>query len=867
MGDFTYKVNVKATVSDEASGNVFAMLMSANLDAPAIQSQVNDHTGNMVLLGSFSGLGGAPLEGNLTTYFADVSNVIDNTPITLGPDTDIEYYVYIYAIDQYGNDILLKRPEAITLDIDSTTVTEATLFIGTKTGLFHETRDSTDITQATVTSSATDGSNYFGYSANKISPDGTYTDYANVLYATLIANPGEFVVDAVYSFAVETPPATIAGNEANFLTLIESMDPAKDYSTFTDPVNLLFVQSESFPYEIDTFYANVYSNVKYPMVFGTNYTLYHACHVRDMDLYVINQSDNVSTGEAPTIVSSTAIVTGTEQEFITDVSVTYDTGTVTVTTTLTRGSDIGDKDLYLYTAAFGYAEYDHAALLANLDTVFDVQNIGSSTSSTITLSQVYASDGTKIDASETNAVFVYQFASVGRDADEIALGAPTSNVTDFDGGSLIRSTKPQVTYDDAADTVKLYHYAEDFDHLTFKVKADTPGLDDPAAFESFARDLLVRYSEAVIDPSPKSYAITWTSTVSIDDTTNWKTGQTDPNYYATESLTYYYLEITQGSSITFTVVGGHTLFESNYVATTNTFTRQFISSPYQKRSTITFDDPGLRGFNSNEIGHDSMNLVVKTIPSAVHRGRLSKGVVSSSIDMGNLRSAFDNLLDVNSTANLPADGSVETINFVITLSILTNTTEITQFPPPPSVYINVEVLSVRKYLTIEFSELALYKVTYTDAELLTFPVDRDSTEDIVWKYGDSQIEHQAWKNSIYDGNTNSAVYAQRPIGYLSYHYRNVYENTIDYTFKLKSDKRTDVFTQLAISSHLTSLDGLPTSIKLYGGQTLEEAQAKTKLLQTLSLTYPDIPVLQTYPPQLWVFDLTETTPYARSLLI
>ena len=671
MGDFTYKVNVKATVSDETSGNVFAMLMSADLNASAIQADVKDSTDNMVLLGSFSGSSSETLEGNLTTYFEDVAAVQSGTSITLTADTDISYYVYIYAIDQYDNDILIKRPQAVTLDIATTTVdVNATLFIGASTGLFHETRYATNITQANVTSSPTDGSNYFGYSANKIIPGGAYTDYANVLYATLTADPGEFVVDAVYSFAVETPPATFAGNETKLLNLIESTNPAKIYN----PTLLFNSPPQSFSYEIDTFYASVDSNVKYPMVFGTNYTLFHACHVRDMDLYVMNQAGNVSTGEAPTIVSSTAAVSSTEQEFITNVDVAYTSGAgpFTVTTTLDRGSDIGDKDLYLYTAAFGYAEYDHAALLANLDTVFvDVRNVTTQTNPYFDLSQVRDANGSLRNVTDTNAIFVYQFASVGRDADEIASGAPTSNVTDFDGGSRILSEIPKIAYDAVTSNVTVYHYAEDFDHLTFKVDQGTTGLDNQADLDAFARDLLVRYSAAVIDPSPKSYAVTWTSTVTIDGES--QTLQSKSNYYASESLTYNYLEITQGSTITFTVVGGHALYESDYDATTDTFTRQFTtSSPID----ITFDDPGLRGFNCIS-GHNGMNLVVKTIPSVVHRGRTSKGVVSDPIHTNHLGSAFNNLLDAESTVTTGA--GITTVNYLVTTSELTGNVDIRSF--------------------------------------------------------------------------------------------------------------------------------------------------------------------------------------------
>lgn len=678
MGDFTYKVNVKATVSDETSGNVFAMLMSANLDASTIQADVKDSTDNMVLLGSFSGSSSeTPLEGNLTTYFANVEAVIDNNPITLTANVDISYYVYIYAIDQYDNDILIKRSDPVKLDIASTNVdVNATLFIGASTGSFHETRDDTNITQATVTSIPTHSDTYFGY-IKRISDT---PDYANVLYATLTADPGEFVVDAVYSFAVETPPATIASNETTkFLNLIESTNPARDYTTFTDPVNLLFKSSESFSpnsfsYEINTFYANVDSNVKYPMVFGTNYTLFHACRVRDMDLYVINQAGNVSTGEAPTIVSSTAAVSSTEQEFITNVGVAYTSGTgsFTVTTTLDRGSDIGDKDLYLYTAAFGYAEYDHAALLANLGTVFNVENVTTQTNPSLTLYEVFDANGDDMNVSDTNAIFVYQFASVGRDADEIASGAPTSNVTDFDGGSRILSEIPKIAYTAGTGIATVYHYAEDFDHLTFKVDQSIP--QTPAELDAFARDLLVRYSETVIDPSPKSYAVAWTSTVTIDDES--QTLQSKSNYFGGLPNKYNYLEITQGSTLTFTFTSPHDLYESDYEATTDTFTGNYSSPLGPSPIEITFDDPGLRGFNCIS-GHYGMNLVVKTIPSVVHRGRTSKGVVSDPIHTNHLGSAFNNLLDAESTVTIGA--SITTVNYLVTTSELTGNVDIQSF--------------------------------------------------------------------------------------------------------------------------------------------------------------------------------------------
>ena len=278
-----------------------------------------------------------------------------------------------------------------------------------------------------------------------------------------------------------------------------------------------------------------------------------------------------------------------------------------------------------------------------------------------------------MNVTDTNAIFVYQFASVGRDADEIASGAPTSNVTDFDGGSRILSEIPKIAYDAVTSNVTVYHYAEDFDHWTFKVDQATS--QTPAKLDAFARDLLVRYSETVIDPSPKSYAVAWTTTVTIDDET--PSVQMEPNYYATESLMYNYLEITQGSTLTFTFTSPHALYESDYDATTDTFTRNYSSPLDPSPIAITFNDPDrLRGFNCI-FEHGGMNLVVKTIPSVVHRGRTSKGVVSDPIHTNHLGSAFNNLLDVESTVKIGS--GITTVNYLVTTSELTGNVDIQSF--------------------------------------------------------------------------------------------------------------------------------------------------------------------------------------------
>jgi hypothetical protein len=73
-----------------------------------------------------------------------------------------------------------------------------------------------------------------------------------------------------------------------------------------------------------------------------------------------------------------------------------------------------------------------------------------------------------------------------------------------------------------------------------------------------------------------------------------------------------------------------------------------------------------------------MNLVVKTIPSVVHRGRTSKGVVSDPIHTNHLGSAFNNLLDVESTVTIGS--GITTVNYLVTTSELTGNVDIQPFP-------------------------------------------------------------------------------------------------------------------------------------------------------------------------------------------
>jgi hypothetical protein len=80
-----------------------------------------------------------------------------------------------------------------------------------------------------------------------------------------------------------------------------------------------------------------------------------------------------------------------------------------------------------------------------------------------------------------------------RESDTINL--PTVTLVDLNGGSFYFSNKPLVTYDSENEFIKLYHYAEVFDHLTFKLVGPINAND--ANLDTFVRELFMRYPESI----------------------------------------------------------------------------------------------------------------------------------------------------------------------------------------------------------------------------------------------------------------------------------------------------------------------------------------------------------------------------------
>tara|TARA_Y100000389_G_scaffold204487_1_gene257341 strand:+ start:4582 stop:6255 length:1674 start_codon:yes stop_codon:yes gene_type:complete len=458
-----YQVNVNVQVSDENNGFVYAFLLQSNVEPSTIQNDASNHISNLTPLdnGFVGDTQIHQVSGTLTYTFNSISELTANIRSVIEPG--IIYYLYIYAVDAYNNSILVKQTESIILSTDSTSIHISVLYpLESPTGTFHEFRNTVDVYQPTVTSSA--DINYFGFFENR-------PDYENVLFANIFADPGEFIIDELYSFAIENPPLSTEGNETKLMNLLTNTSPSHLFPDGID-YELLFQKTKTFPYKINTFYANIESNIQYDMLFNKNYTIFHAFHLKGIDKYIIQRSDTITTGSPPIIQTSNAKMDDIEKDFIISTVVEENvSGSFKVITTIDRSILHDNQSLYLYTASFGNPQYDHQSLLANIDTHFTIYDTLTSNTTEHIYTTVQDANYNNIDASLVNGIFVYQFASVGRNASDIQLGAPSSNLTDFNGSTLYRNNFPLVSSN--SSNARLFHYNDDFTYYIFKIRKDS----------------------------------------------------------------------------------------------------------------------------------------------------------------------------------------------------------------------------------------------------------------------------------------------------------------------------------------------------------------------------------------------------------
>lgn len=518
-----YQVNVTIQVYDENNGSVYVLLLQEDVIPSTIQTEVGNHVSHLTALGTgFAGnLQVRQVSGTLTYTFDSMTQLTANIRSPIEPG--VGYYMYVYAVDAYNNSVLVQQTEQVLLSTDSTSIHMSILYpLESPTGNFHEFRNTIDIDQPTITSNA--DMSYFGFFENR-------DNYENVLFANIFANPSEFVMDEIYSFAIENPPLNIEGNELKFMNLITNTTPSHRFPDGSD-LELLFQRTESFPYEINTFYSNIDSNVHITMLFDKQYTLYHAFHLKSINKYIVQRSDTIVTGTRPSIHTSFAEVDNIEKNFIDTILVEENTsGSFKVTTSLNRSLLHENQSLYLYTASFGTPQYDHQALLANLNSHFVVQNTFTSTTFEAVYTTVQDAMYATIDSSLVNGIFVYQFASVGRNGSEISIGAPSSNLTDFNGGTLYINSFPTIT--STSSNVRLFHYNDDFVYYIFKIRKDSLTNVTNNQIQSLVRNIhqnINRFDDGIII---HGYVHKGVVTNNIDPTIMYRAFENAFDYYDT----------------------------------------------------------------------------------------------------------------------------------------------------------------------------------------------------------------------------------------------------------------------------------------------------------------------------------------------
>jgi hypothetical protein len=297
--EISYRVTVSALLSDEGAGELHAMLWTSNVEVDTIVQSARTFQTNMVSLGTNGAGTDAVVNADITHSFADQTAFESNSTEPLEPGKD--YYLYMYAKDEHDNDTVIRHSDAIKLNSESTVVeaNSSLLVAGSVVGQYWQLRGDGTIIQQPDISSTPDGDHYFGFFERA-----TKTGFANVLYANIEVDPGEFAIGNVYSFALESP-IDISGNLGAFTALLFTIkdEPAKQYAS-------LYNGSETFSHEVNKFYASV-GSLPSPMAYGKTYTLYHACHVKGLNKLIVKQSDQVVTGTPPTILNSSANITVT----------------------------------------------------------------------------------------------------------------------------------------------------------------------------------------------------------------------------------------------------------------------------------------------------------------------------------------------------------------------------------------------------------------------------------------------------------------------------------------------------------------------------------------------------------------------------
>lgn len=293
-------ITVSANVSDESGANVYVAAFESIIDKDVWKANIENGIWDLESLSVR--LGGVPtgevltgLSGNIYVGYA---NLEDQTPNPV--DVTKVYYVYLYAVDSLNNSVSVAYENAVSINVDTTTLVEFDLFMQYVSsnpplpGNIAQLRNSPPIPNVT-----------YSNDLFRFYEQDTFPEWNQKLYANIHVNPEESILMGnVYTIAVETQAVSlndVANCINNNLDATRVYDGTPFYNANIDHPNE----------EIHMFYPNVDAGVSnVSMAFGKSYYVYSMVKDIGFNTDVVMQNNVVTTGTNPIVNAVNITVIG-----------------------------------------------------------------------------------------------------------------------------------------------------------------------------------------------------------------------------------------------------------------------------------------------------------------------------------------------------------------------------------------------------------------------------------------------------------------------------------------------------------------------------------------------------------------------------
>lgn len=293
-----YIATIEANISDDSLAKAYCFALDSNLSDAVVLTKIQ--SGEWATHANFQFMGpdipntnqSVKTSASLRNYFSSDMNSTD----TFLFDVDVDYYVYVYAIDEHFNDIVksytLNPINFLDLRYNVVVTFDDYLF-----GLSNEYIQARPVPND-PTIHYNNNDDMFGYVSNK-------ADWNTSLYMSANVDPNDSIVTELYVIAFEEN----YGNIVDKVVETDMIQLATQYSNHTqiplDTTSHGFVvfQNETVSKEVSTFFstANVDTTELKPMAIGTDYFVYSCIYDNSFDRYIIQFENKVKAGFYPLI--------------------------------------------------------------------------------------------------------------------------------------------------------------------------------------------------------------------------------------------------------------------------------------------------------------------------------------------------------------------------------------------------------------------------------------------------------------------------------------------------------------------------------------------------------------------------------------